>query len=90
MYSSCFPDTIQTKLHMQKISTFALASSGPPYHIAGYVPGTKVTQFAGSKIDLYTSYFMQWRRNKWENAVRMLDCEDMTAVTLKTYLITKN
>lgn len=34
-------DTIKTKLHMQKISTFALASSGPPYHIAGYVPGSK-------------------------------------------------
>ncbi|XP_061185525.1 eukaryotic translation initiation factor 2A-like [Saccostrea echinata] len=34
-------DAIKTKLHIQKVSTFALAVSGPPYHIAGYVPGSK-------------------------------------------------
>lgn len=41
---------------MQKISTFALASSGPPYHIAGYVPGSKVRRIQaislkGEEID---------------------------------------
>lgn len=35
-------DSIKTKLHMQKIASFALAVSGPPYNIAGYVPGSKV------------------------------------------------
>lgn len=34
-------DSIKTKLHMQKIASFALAVSGPPYNIAGYVPGSK-------------------------------------------------
>lgn len=34
-------DNIKTKLHMQKISDFSLAKSGPPYTVAGYVPGSK-------------------------------------------------
>ncbi|XP_076100063.1 eukaryotic translation initiation factor 2A-like [Mytilus galloprovincialis] len=34
-------DSIKTKLHMQKVSSFSLAVSGPPYYVAGYVPGSK-------------------------------------------------
>ncbi|KAK3095407.1 hypothetical protein FSP39_014310 [Pinctada imbricata] len=34
-------ETIKTKLHLQKVSLFSLASSGPPYTVAGYVPGSK-------------------------------------------------
>lgn len=34
-------DEIKVKLHLQKIASFSLASAGPPYMVAGYVPGTK-------------------------------------------------
>ncbi|KAK3596710.1 hypothetical protein CHS0354_025008 [Potamilus streckersoni] len=34
-------DVIKEKLHLQKISTFALSPAGPPYMVAGYVPGSK-------------------------------------------------
>ncbi|KAH9514684.1 Eukaryotic translation initiation factor 2A [Bulinus truncatus] len=34
-------DTTTTKLHLQKVSSFSLAQSNPPYVIAAYVPGSK-------------------------------------------------
>ncbi|XP_033760962.1 eukaryotic translation initiation factor 2A-like isoform X1 [Pecten maximus] len=34
-------DEIKVKLMMQKISEYSLASCGPPYVVAGYVPGVK-------------------------------------------------
>lgn len=42
IYVYILTDSIKTKLHMQKVSSFALAVSGPPYYVAGYVPGSKV------------------------------------------------
>lgn len=34
-------DEIKTKLHLQKVAGYCLAPAGPPYMVAGYVPGAK-------------------------------------------------
>lgn len=34
-------DEIKTKLHLQKVAGYSLACAGPPYMVAGYVPGVK-------------------------------------------------
>ncbi|XP_045200143.2 eukaryotic translation initiation factor 2A-like [Mercenaria mercenaria] len=34
-------DEIKTKLHLQKVAGYSLAAAGPPYMVAGYVPGGK-------------------------------------------------
>ena len=39
------PDEIKTKLHLQKVAGYSLACAGPPYMVAGYVPGAKVKTF---------------------------------------------
>lgn len=36
-------DEIKTKLHLQKVAGYSLSGAGPPYLVAGYVPGAKVT-----------------------------------------------
>ena len=39
----CILETPVQKLHLQKVEQFRLtAKSPPPYHIAAYVPGSKV------------------------------------------------
>ena len=35
-----------TRLRLQNIASFSIAPSGPPYRIAAYVPGSKVTYFS--------------------------------------------
>lgn len=71
-----FPDTIKTKLHMQKISTFALASSGPPYHIAGYVPGSKVRCiYKLSHMHLYYVIFLVFVYFYWIRLFIICNCE---------------
>lgn len=42
-------DEIKTKLHLQKVAGYSLSGAGPPYLVAGYVPGAKVT-FLGNLI----------------------------------------
>ncbi|XP_052785014.1 eukaryotic translation initiation factor 2A-like isoform X2 [Mya arenaria] len=34
-------DEIKTKLHLQKVAGYSLSGAGPPYMVAGYVPGAK-------------------------------------------------
>ncbi|XP_052215411.1 eukaryotic translation initiation factor 2A-like isoform X1 [Dreissena polymorpha] len=34
-------DEIKTKLHLQKVTGYSLSGAGPPYMVAGYVPGGK-------------------------------------------------
>lgn len=38
-----FSDSIKTKLHLQKVAGYSLSGAGPPYMVAGYVPGAKVS-----------------------------------------------
>ena len=38
-----FSDEIKTKLHLQKVAGYSLACAGPPYFVAGFVPGAKVS-----------------------------------------------
>lgn len=39
---SSVEDEIKTKLHLQKIAGYSMCGAGPPYLVAGYVPGAKV------------------------------------------------
>ncbi|XP_048747490.2 eukaryotic translation initiation factor 2A-like isoform X2 [Ostrea edulis] len=90
-------DTIKTKLHIQKVSTFALAESGPPYHVAGYVPGSKgqpsfvriyrYPNFGGPQAALANKSFFKADdvQLKWNNAGTALLVLTSTESSDKSY-----